>query len=270
MSRSVSEIAQLLRQGMEAIDAQPLSDLFAADAVYEFPFAQRRVEGREAILAALTAGGARGRALGLEKAQVTTTETATGLVIELIAEGRDAQGEPYRFPSSVGILTIADGEITSYRDYPNAGAAAAMGHSGARAVFDRFLSASVDNRWDDLADCYAEDVVVELPFTPPGAPRLTRGREELRSRFKAAGALRRLVKADNVVVHETSDPAVLVTEFDLHNEWLADGSAFVSSYVMVLTVRDGEIVESRDYSDTAASAERIARFTASRSGSPEA
>jgi len=267
MPRTVSEIARLVRQGMETIDTRPLADLFAADAVYELPFTQHRVEGREAILAALTAAGARGRAYGLEKTQVKVTETATGLVVELVAEGRTAAGEPYRFPSSVGVLTIADGEITSYRDYPNAGAAAAMG-AGARPVFDRFLSASVDNRWDDLADCYAEDVVVELPFTPAGVPRVTRGREELRSRFKAASAVRRLMKADNVVVHETSDPAVLVAEFDLHNEWLADGSVFVSSYVLVLTVRHGEIVESRDYSDTAAAAERIARFMASRSDSP--
>ncbi len=266
MPRSVSEIAQLVRQGMEKIDPEPFAGLFAADAVYEFPFAGHRVEGRDAIVAALTAGGARGRALGLEKTHVTTTESASGLVIELVAEGRTAEGEPYRFPSSVGVLTIADGEITSYRDYPNAGAVKEMGGT-ARAVFDRFLAASVDNRWDDLADCYAEDVVIELAFTPAGAPKLTHGREELRSRFKAAGAVRRLTKADNVVVHETSDPAVLVAEFDLHNEWLADGSTFVSSYVMVLTVRDGEIVHSRDYSDTAAAAERIARFRASRSDS---
>ena len=263
MPRSVSEIAQLVRHGMETLDAEPMAELFAADAVYEFPFlGSQRVEGRAAIMATLTAGGVRARALGLEKTQVTVTETTSGFVLELVAEGRTPAGEPFRFPSSIGVLTVADGQITSYRDYPNhAGAVAAMG--GAREVFDRFLTASVENRWDDLADCYAEDVVIEMPFTPAGVARLTHGREELRRRFHAAGNVRRLVKADNVVVHRTSEPEVLVAEFDLHGEVLADGSTFVSSYVMVLTVRGGKIVRSRDYTDTAAAAERLARFRAS-------
>ncbi|UOZ09301.1 nuclear transport factor 2 family protein [Amycolatopsis sp. WQ 127309] len=139
--------------------------------------------------------------------------------------------------------------------------------SPAREVFDRFLAASVANRWDDLADLYAEDVVVEMPFTPAGVPRLTKGREELRRRFRAAGGVRRLVKAENVVVHETADPAVLVAEFDLHGEMA--GETFASSYVMVMTIADGRITRSRDYSDTAAAAERIRRFTASSpAGSP--
>jgi ketosteroid isomerase-like protein len=125
----------------------------------------------------------------------------------------------------------------------------------ARSVFDRFLAASVENRWDDLADLYAEDITLELPFRLPGVPRVTKGREELRRRFRTAGRRRRLTKSANVVVHETTDPSVLVTEFDLHGE--AGGSAFVSSYVLVLTIRDGLITHSRDYTDTAAAAERL-------------
>ncbi|WP_254897036.1 nuclear transport factor 2 family protein [Amycolatopsis sp. Hca4] len=74
-------------------------------------------------------------------------------------------------------MTVADGEITSYRDYPNVSAASEL----TRAVFDRFLAASVENRWDDLADLYAEDVTIEMPFTPAGVPRVTKGREELRA-----------------------------------------------------------------------------------------
>ncbi|MEV6872519.1 nuclear transport factor 2 family protein [Amycolatopsis sp. NPDC051128] len=133
-----------------------------------------------------------------------------------------------------------------------------------RLVFDRFLTASVKNRWDDLADIYAEDVTVEMPFTLPGVPRLTRGREELRRRFHAAGQVRRLVKAENVVVHETTDPSVLVAEFDLHGE--LNDSVFVSSYVMVMTIEDGLITYSRDYTDTAAAARRLKAL--SPAGSP--
>lgn len=246
MPRTVSEIAALVRAGMSALDAAPFAGLFAADAVYEMPFLGQRIEGRDAIVAALTAGGVRARAFGLTKAQVTTTLTDSGFVVEVAVSGPAVE-----FPSSVGIVTVSDGEITAYRDYPNVSAASRF----TRSVFDRFLAASVENRWDDLADLYAEDVRLEMPFTLPGVPRVTKGREELRRRFHAAGRVRRLVKAENVVVHETADPAVLVAEFDLHGE--AGGSAFVSSYVMVMTIRDGLITHSRDYTDTAAAAERF-------------
>jgi ketosteroid isomerase-like protein len=135
--------------------------------------------------------------------------------------------------------------------------------SPARAVFDRFLATSVENRWDDLADCYAEDVVLEMPFTLPGAPRVTKGREELRRRFRRAGAARRITKADNVIVHETADPAVLVAEFDLHQDM--GGESFVATYVMVMTIEDGLIAHTRDYTDTAAVAERLKAWSPAES-----
>ncbi|MFI5605601.1 nuclear transport factor 2 family protein [Amycolatopsis sp. NPDC051903] len=263
MNRTVSEISQVFARSMVNLDPAPLADFFAADAVYELPFQGHRVEGREAILATLTAAGARGRTLGLEKVQVSSRETADGLAVELTVEGRNPHtGDSYGFPSSVGLLTVRDGEITAYRDFPNTAAVHTM--TAAKTVFQRFLDASVENRWDDLADLYAEDVVLEMPFTPAGVPRVTHGRDELRKRFRAAGQVRRMTKADNVVLHETTDPEVLVAEFDLHGEF--GGEPFVSSYVMVLTVRGGEIVHTRDYADTAAAAKRI---TALRTAPPE-
>lgn len=42
---------------------------------------------------------------------------------------------------------------------------------------------------------------------------------------------------------------------DLHGEF--GGAAFVSSYVMVMTVENGLITYSRDYTDTAAAAARV-------------
>ncbi|EOD68031.1 nuclear transport factor 2 family protein [Amycolatopsis vancoresmycina] len=57
------------------------------------------------------------------------------------------------------------------------------------------------------------------------------------------------------MVHATTDPAVLVAEFDLHGD--ASGSAFAATYVMVMTVRNGLITHSRDYTDTAAAAARL-------------
>lgn len=58
MPRNVSEIADLVRAGMTALDASGFASLFAADAVYEKPFLGQRTEGRSAITAELTAHAA--------------------------------------------------------------------------------------------------------------------------------------------------------------------------------------------------------------------
>ena len=124
MSRTVSEIADLVRAGMSALDVTPFAELFAADAVFEVPFLGQRIEGREAVVATLRAGGVRARAAGLTKAQITTTLADSGFVVEVVVSG--PAGE---FPSSVGLVTVVDGEITTYRDYPDTSAAAKLERS---------------------------------------------------------------------------------------------------------------------------------------------
>src|SRR3954447_2367816 len=106
MPRTVSEIAAVVRSGMSTLDAAPLAPLFAADAVFEVPFLGQRIEGRDAVVATLKAGGVRARAAGLTKAQVTTTLADSGFVAEVVVPG--PAGE---FPSSVGLVTVVDGEI---------------------------------------------------------------------------------------------------------------------------------------------------------------
>jgi len=123
------------------------------------------------------------------------------------------------------VLTVADGEITAYRDYPNvSGAAAAMDiPSPARAVFDQFIAASVENRWTTSPICmrgrgHRDAFTRRRPAADEGPRRAP-------APVPCAASVRRLVKADNVVVHETSDPAVLVAEFDLHQEMAAKPSS---------------------------------------------
>ncbi|MEV5705859.1 nuclear transport factor 2 family protein [Actinoallomurus sp. NPDC052274] len=124
-----------------------------------------------------------------------------------------------------------------------------------REVVERFLRASADNAWDDLADLYAPDSVIELPFAPPGVPKRFEGREGHRARFKAVAPARRFTKVDSVVLRETEDPEVVVAEYDLHGAMTRSGRPFVFSYIMVIRVRDGLIVHSRDYGDNLAGAE---------------
>ncbi|UUZ82402.1 nuclear transport factor 2 family protein [Paenibacillus sp. P26] len=131
----------------------------------------------------------------------------------------------------------------------------AQGIASPREVVERFIAMSVSRPLHELADLYAPDSVIEMPFAPPGVPRSFEGREHHRARFRLGGEWMRLHKAESVVIHETADPEVIIVEYDLHGEVLATGRPFIHSYIMVIRIQDGLIVSSRDYSNPLASAE---------------
>jgi len=120
-----------------------------------------------------------------------------------------------------------------------------------RDVFEDMLHLILERRFDAYADLFTDDAVFELPFAPPGVPRRIEGREEIRA-FLRAGTERVATAARrwdfrSVVVHETTDPEVIVTEFSVHGEVTATGRPYQFSNLQVMTVRDGEIAALRDY-----------------------
>jgi hypothetical protein len=130
-----------------------------------------------------------------------------------------------------------------------------------RETVERFLRAVVSHVPGDMADCYADQVVIEMPFASGLAPaRIETTREELRQRFAAGAASRRYTRLRDVFVHETADPDVVVVEYSLDGTRLADGEAFTMTFVMVLTFRDGLIAASRDYTDPIAGARALGRL----------
>lgn len=54
---------------------------------------------------------------------------------------------------------------------------------------------------------------------------------------------------EDIVIHETADPEVIVAEFEYRGIVVSTGAPFVVPCVFVLRIRDGLIVESRDYVD---------------------
>jgi uncharacterized protein len=97
-----------------------------------------------------------------------------------------------------------------------------------------------------LAELYAPDARVEHPLDPDGAPPL-QGREALRAHFVGGEELSLHLRPADIVVHNTTDPEVIVGEFvyELLDE--ADRIQQRLPCVFIMRVRDGLIVESRDY-----------------------
>lgn len=116
-----------------------------------------------------------------------------------------------------------------------------------RGCFWRLVDGVAAGHGEQLAELYAPDAVVQHPLDPDGAPPL-RGREALRAHFSAGADQPSLVRLRpvDVLVHQTLDPEVIVAEFAY--EVLGTGRVTHRlPCVFAMRVRDGLIIESRDY-----------------------
>jgi uncharacterized protein len=122
-------------------------------------------------------------------------------------------------------------------------------------VFHRLVRAVAERRQSQIVDdCYAEDLVVEHPFMIP-EPTTTRGRDQLKKRMTSLEQLAIAVEIVGVVIHETADPEVIVGEFESRITSKHSRESITTGNVMVLRVRNGLIVSSRDYHNHALLAE---------------
>jgi ketosteroid isomerase-like protein len=130
-----------------------------------------------------------------------------------------------------------------------------------RQTAEQFLRATLSPDPGDLADFYAPEIVIEMPFAPAGLypARIESTREELRARFRAGAAARRYRDLRDVVIHETADPGVVIVEYGLGGEMTESAEPFSLRFVMVMTIRDGQIVHTRDYADPIAGARALGR-----------
>jgi ketosteroid isomerase-like protein len=112
---------------------------------------------------------------------------------------------------------------------------------------------------DHLASLYAEHTDVRHPFAPTG-DRPLRTRAELRRHFADGPAQTQGADRFEPVghVHETADPEVVIFEFSYVGS--ANGRPFTVPCIFVTRVRDGVIVESRDYADHVGMARAFGRL----------
>ncbi|QFY06062.1 DUF4440 domain-containing protein [Nonomuraea phyllanthi] len=102
---------------------------------------------------------------------------------------------------------------------------------------------------DELADLYAEDALHEFPFG--GLPPFE-GREAVRTGYRAmwGGSAFEAEEVRRVALHRTTDPEVVVVEQNTHV--VAAGQRVTVPGLLVLRIRNGRIIHTRDYMDTSA------------------
>jgi ketosteroid isomerase-like protein len=103
--------------------------------------------------------------------------------------------------------------------------------------------------------------VITYPFAPPGMPRELRGRDAIRGFYATAASARELIEIEgtDAVVHETSDPEVVITEITHHGWSRAAAEPYRFTALGVIRVRDGQIVHYDDYMDPIALARMLGR-----------
>lgn len=119
-----------------------------------------------------------------------------------------------------------------------------------REVFLRLVHGVADGNFEELPDLYSEVTDVRHPMATPSSAPL-KSRDALREHFTVPAEARESLpkrRVVDVVVHETDDPEVIVAEF-AYEFTLPDDSQAKAPCVFVMRIRDGQIIESRDYID---------------------
>lgn len=137
-----------------------------------------------------------------------------------------------------------------------------------REVFERlgqeWLGDAPEALGDFAAGLWAEDVVVETPFNPPGTPRRVEGREAFHTKAAAGRAALpvRFEEIRNITIHETTDPEVIVVEYELAAISTTTGRRSSAPFIGVLRARDGQIVHWREYQNVPAIAAALDQLPA--------
>lgn len=100
---------------------------------------------------------------------------------------------------------------------------------------------------------------IETPFAAPGRPTRIEGKQRVLDHTRAGRATFpvRFDDCRDVVVHETTDPEVIVVEYELAGTHTATGVTASAPFIAVLRTRDGKLAHWREYQHTLAIAEAM-------------
>ena len=109
------------------------------------------------------------------------------------------------------------------------------------------LGDRVDPAAESFVEMMAEDFVMEFPFARPGMQTRIEGRTAVLTYLMTVGQGISVDSVSNVVVHDTTDPDVVIVEFDGHGRSLKTDEPYEQRYISVIRTRDGRIVHYKDY-----------------------
>ncbi|HWG13858.1 MAG TPA: nuclear transport factor 2 family protein [Streptosporangiaceae bacterium] len=109
----------------------------------------------------------------------------------------------------------------------------------------------IDQDVEGFIALFAPNGVMEMPFGGSGLPDRVEGQAAIAELSRRAADGLRFDDFENVVVHETGDPEVVVAETVTRATHLKSGKPFVAPSIQVFRIRDGKILLFRAYTGPA-------------------
>ncbi len=123
--------------------------------------------------------------------------------------------------------------------------------SSPRAVVERFLAANTVLNVDGMFDEIAADARWVFPAAPPGAPREVSGKDNNRAFFESLRPMWSTFELTFTDVHALAGDASRVVAHYASRGTLLDGSQYSNTYLSLVTVKGGKIVEWIEFCDAA-------------------
>ena len=120
--------------------------------------------------------------------------------------------------------------------------------SSAKDVLKAWLDAIAAQDLDACAALLADDVLVRVPLAPPGVPPQIEGKAAFEPVMRQVHSLFGRYEWFDTELFGTDDPEVAIATSG-SKVTLADGRDYINDYVVFARVRDGLIVEYREYFD---------------------
>jgi ketosteroid isomerase-like protein len=99
-------------------------------------------------------------------------------------------------------------------------------------------------------DAVAENAVFEFRYNFPGFTNKIEGRKAYMDWF--GGYTNVLHGADHLRVHKSTQPSVIILEYEVHGTVPQTGKAYDNRFCSIITIKNRKIVHWRDYMDSLA------------------
>jgi uncharacterized protein len=127
----------------------------------------------------------------------------------------------------------------------------------ARSLFAESLRLLLAKDMTGYAGLWAVDGVMEFPFAPANYPARLEGRVAIEDYLRGYPDLLDVREITEQTIRQTTDPDVVIVEFEAAGQVVATGQPYRMRYAAVVTALDGEIVSYRDYWSPLAAAELL-------------
>jgi ketosteroid isomerase-like protein len=125
----------------------------------------------------------------------------------------------------------------------------------AHALVDQALELLLAKDMTGFAGLWAADGVIEFPFAADGYPPRVTGRAAIQDYMRDYPKLLDIQTIVEKTVHDTTDVNVVIVEIEVAGVVVQTAKPYRMRYIAVVTARDGEISNYRDYWSPAAVAE---------------